>query len=195
MSLFGRNSRDEGSPAEEARAPSAPGPANHGSVTERTERARPAGARGEKGMAHIGKSITIKGDLSGDEDLVIEGDVEGRVELPNNQVTIGADGRVKADVYAQAVVVVGHITGNVSGVERVEVQASGVVDGDVKAPRLSVQEGAQLNGTVDMSAGKAAERPAASPGKSAPATAPGGASEGPAAKPDSAQGQVAVRGT
>lgn len=118
-------------------------------------------------MAHIGKSITIKGDLSGDEDLVIEGDVEGRVDLPNNQVTIGADGRVKADVHAQAVVVVGRVTGNVSGVERVEVQDSGVVDGDVKAPRLAVQEGALLNGNVEMGTPKAEAK--AKAGAGAPA--------------------------
>src|SRR4029450_13442215 len=65
-------------------------------------------------MANIGKSITIKGDLSGNEDLQIEGTVEGRIDLPNNQLTIGAEGRVKAEVHAKAVIVVGHVTGNLS---------------------------------------------------------------------------------
>lgn len=144
-------------------------------------------------MAHIGKSIAIKGDLSGDEDLVIEGDVEGRVDLPNNQVTIGGDGRVRADVHAQAVVVVGRVTGNVSGVERVEVQDSGVVDGDVKAPRLAVQEGAVLNGSVEMGSPKAEAKPAASPGPPAAKpkeSAEGGGSGKPASGPDS----LAARG-
>jgi cytoskeletal protein CcmA (bactofilin family) len=101
-------------------------------------------------MANIGKSITIRGDLTGNEDLVIEGDVEGKVELPNNELTIGANGKVRADVQAKAVIVVGRVSGNVSATDRVEIQASGVVDGDVHAPRLVVQEGAVINGGVSM---------------------------------------------
>ncbi|MHC4933193.1 MAG: bactofilin family protein [Planctomycetota bacterium] len=102
-------------------------------------------------MANIGKSITIKGDLTGNEDLVIDGNVEGRIDLPNNQLTIGPEGKIKADIHAKAAIVVGHVTGNVSATERIEVQASGIVDGDVRAPRLVVQEGAVLNGAVEMS--------------------------------------------
>ncbi len=101
-------------------------------------------------MANIGKSITIKGDLSGNEDLQIDGSVEGRIDLPNNQLTIGAEGRVKAEVHAKSVVVIGHVTGNVSAVDRIQVEATGIVDGDVKAPRLLVQEGAMLNGSIEM---------------------------------------------
>jgi cytoskeletal protein CcmA (bactofilin family) len=105
-------------------------------------------------LANIGKSITIKGDLTGNEDLVIDGDIEGRIDLPNNQLTIGPEGKIKADVHAKAAVVVGHVTGNVSATERIEVQASGIVDGDVRAPRLVVQEGAVLNGAVEMGEAK-----------------------------------------
>jgi cytoskeletal protein CcmA (bactofilin family) len=101
-------------------------------------------------LANIGKSITIKGDLTGNEDLVIDGNIEGRIDLPNNQLTIGPEGKIKADVHAKSTVVVGHVTGNVSATERIEVQASGIVDGDVRAPRLVVQEGAVLNGAVEM---------------------------------------------
>jgi cytoskeletal protein CcmA (bactofilin family) len=101
-------------------------------------------------MANIGKSITIKGDLSGNEDLQIDGTVEGRIDLPNNELTVGPEGKVKAEVHAKTVIVVGHVTGNVTAVERAEVQASGVVDGDVRAPRLIVAEGAVLNGAVEM---------------------------------------------
>ena len=104
-------------------------------------------------MATIGKSITIKGDLSGNEDLEIDGNVDGRIDLPNNQLTIGAEGRVKAEVHAKSVVVVGHVTGNVSAADRIQVEATGVVDGDVKAPRLVIQEGAMLNGAVEMGGG------------------------------------------
>lgn len=104
-------------------------------------------------MANIGKSITIKGDLSGNEDLQIDGSVEGRIDLPNNQLTIGAEGRVKAEVHAKSVVVVGHVTGNLLAADRIHVEATGIVDGDVKAPRLVIEEGATLNGSVEMTSG------------------------------------------
>ena len=106
-------------------------------------------------MANIGKSITIKGDLSGNEDLQIDGTVEGRIDLPNNQLTIGPEGRVKAEVHAKSVVVIGHVTGNLSATDRIQVEQTGIVDGDVKAPRLVIQEGAMLNGAVEMSGGHA----------------------------------------
>ena len=109
-------------------------------------------------MANIGKSITIKGDLSGNEDLQIDGTVEGRIDLPNNQLTIGAEGRVKAEVHAKAVVVIGHVTGNLAAADRIQVEATGIVDGDVKAPRLVIQEGAMLNGSVEMSSGAKASK-------------------------------------
>jgi len=106
-------------------------------------------------MANIGKSIKIKGDLSGSEDLVVEGHVEGKIELANNQLTIGANGSVDADIHAKSVIVIGKATGNVSGSERVEVQATGLVNGDVSAPRLVVQEGAVINGSIQMGSTKA----------------------------------------
>jgi len=103
-------------------------------------------------MANIGKSITIKGDLSGNEDLVVEGHVEGKVELPSNQLTIGAEGTAAAEIHAKTVVIVGKVTGNVSASERIEIQSSGFVDGDVRAPRLVVEEGAVVNGSIAMEA-------------------------------------------
>jgi cytoskeletal protein CcmA (bactofilin family) len=101
-------------------------------------------------VANIGKSIAIKGDLTGNEDLSIEGKVEGKVELPNNQLTVGANGVVKAEINAKSVIVIGHVAGNVNGTERVEIQATGIVDGDVSSPRLVVAEGAVLNGSIHM---------------------------------------------
>jgi cytoskeletal protein CcmA (bactofilin family) len=105
-------------------------------------------------VANIGKSISIKGDLTGNEDLVIDGNIEGRIDLPNNQLTIGPEGKIKADIHAKSAILVGHVTGNVNATERIEVQASGIVDGDVRAPRLVVQEGAVLNGAIEMSDAK-----------------------------------------
>lgn len=117
----------------------------------------PAAGGGGQLVANIGKSISIKGDLTGNEDLEIEGKVDGKVELPNNQLTIGANGTVQAEVKAKAVVIVGRVSGNVHGTERVEIQATGVVDGDVTAPRLIVAEGARLNGSIHMTDKTAAQ--------------------------------------
>jgi cytoskeletal protein CcmA (bactofilin family) len=145
VSLFGRpREEDGGSPAPETAAV----------APERSTQPPPRPARGRgqgEEVANIGKSIAIKGDLTGNEDLVIEGKVDGKVELPNNQLTIGANGTVKAEVQAKSVVVVGKVSGNIHGTERIEIQATGVVDGDVSAPRLVVAEGAVLNGSIQMS--------------------------------------------
>ena len=119
---------------------------------------------GTESMAAIGKSIVFKGELTGEEDLEIEGQVEGNVRLPNNQLTIGANGRLTAQVVAKSIIVIGRVKGNLTATERIEIQATGIVEGDVKAPRLNVQEGAVLNGGIDMSAtASAAAQTGASP--------------------------------
>jgi cytoskeletal protein CcmA (bactofilin family) len=106
--------------------------------------------RGERDVASLGKSVVFSGDLSGDEDLEIEGQVEGQIQLPNHELTIGAHGRVKAQIDAKAVTVLGHIHGNINATERCEVQGSGIVVGDICAPRLLVHEGAVVNGKIEM---------------------------------------------
>lgn len=149
-------------------------------VVRRSTELAPPKVGGGEDMANIGKSIVIKGDLSGNEDLVIEGKVEGKVDLPNNRLTIGAGGQVQAQVHAKNVVVVGRVAGNVSAGERLEIQATGIVEGDVEAPRLVVAEGAVLNGSVKMSAKGAAAQPRPAPAAgvtTAPLAAAGGASE------------------
>ena len=171
MSLFGSKRNDPASSEGTASATAS-------STTPQVGRARRSSThQGGTNVANIGKSISIRGDLTGNEDLVIEGQVEGKVDLPNNQLTIGANGNVKAHIHAKSVVVVGHVVGNVSGLERVEIQATGKVDGDVAAPKLIVAEGAQINGSVQMSSqrpGQAAGRPGA-PGM--PSTGPSDATE------------------
>ena len=116
-----------------------------------------ADTKGGKSMATIGQSIVFKGELTGDEDLEIDGQVEGTVNLKNHQLTIGPNGNLKAEVMAKTVVVIGKVTGDLIADERIEVQATGVVNGDVRAPRLNVQEGAVLNGSIDMSTAGASE--------------------------------------
>lgn len=135
MSLFGSGGRKDERDGKDETTP--------GDVRQRTQPAAPAaevsgdGARGRASarksqgggddVANLGKSIVFKGDLTGEEDLEIEGRVEGQVKLPNHQLTIGAHGRVTAQVEAKHVIVVGHVAGNVMASERVEVQATGVV--------------------------------------------------------------------
>ena len=159
MSLFGGKREDVA--AEGGQPPAAGGTAPR---AEARATATKPGQGGESDMANIGKSIAIKGDLTGNEDMVIEGKVDGKVELPNNQLTVGANGTVRAEVNAKSVVVIGRVTGNVNGTERVEIQATGIVEGDVNSPRLVVAEGAVLNGAIHMTKkeGAAAQPPAPS---------------------------------
>lgn len=118
-------------------------------------------------MANIGESILFKGELSGKEDLVLDGTVEGRIDLMDYQLTIGASGRAHAELSAKTIVVVGRVTGNVRASERIEIQATGVVEGDVSAPCLVVAEGAVVNGSIEMGASKKASQPAVSVSASA----------------------------
>jgi len=118
---------------------------------------RSMSSEGEKRMATIGQSIVFKGELTGDEDLEIEGQVDGQVELANHQLTVGANGLLKAQVNAKSIIVIGQVIGDLSATERIEIQATGVVQGNLRAPRLNVQEGAVLNGSIDMSAPSTAD--------------------------------------
>jgi cytoskeletal protein CcmA (bactofilin family) len=126
-------------------------------------------------MANIGKSISIKGNVTGDEDTVIEGRVDGHVELKNHHLTVGPNGDVKGEISAKQCTIVGTVQGNVTAVERIEVADTGRIEGDLVSPRLLIQEGAQVNGSISMqpateakaqpqaqtSNGKKAEKPAA----------------------------------
>lgn len=144
MALF---KRDESVPNQAPAARPAPPPAE----TRPSMRNSRDSVEGNSNVANIGKSIAIKGDLTGNEDIAIEGKVDGKVDLPNNEFTIGANGVVHAEVKAKSVVVIGRVSGNINGIERIEIQATGIVDGDVTSPRLVVAEGAILNGSIHMS--------------------------------------------
>jgi cytoskeletal protein CcmA (bactofilin family) len=98
----------------------------------------------------IGKSIVIKGEVSGSEDLTIEGQVEGKIELRDNILSVGASGRVQAHIVAKAIVVDGHVTGNLTAAEKVEIRESGAVEGDIVAPRVAIADGAKFQGSIDM---------------------------------------------
>ena len=123
----------------------------------------------ERDVVNIGKSVVIKGELNGSEDLTIEGHVDGKIELREHVLTIGPNGRIKAQVFAKSVIVQGEVTGNVTASEKVDIRDNGSVDGDIVAPRVAIAEGAHFRGSVDMQrAGKAA----AQAGAAAPAPRP-----------------------
>ncbi len=103
-------------------------------------------------MAHIGNATTITGNIVAEEDLEIQGTIEGSVELGAHRLTVGREGVVNASVEARVVEVVGQITGNVVASECVEIKAGGLVGGDIRAPRVIMNDGAIVVGSLDMSA-------------------------------------------
>jgi cytoskeletal protein CcmA (bactofilin family) len=126
----------------------------------------------ERDNVNIGKSVVIKGELNGSEDLTIEGQVEGTIQLRDHVLTIGANGRIKAQVFAKAVIVLGEVTGNVTASEKVDIRDNGSVDGDIVSPRVAIAEGAHFRGSVDMQRKGAQPAQAAKPAAAAPAPAP-----------------------
>ena len=128
-----------------------PAPASPGADTPAP---RPTAANPQQGLertaVNIGKSVVIKGELNGSEDLTIEGQVEGKIELRQNALTIGPNGRIKAQVFAKAVIILGEVTGNVTATEKVDIRDNGSVDGDIAAPRVAIAEGAHFRGSIDM---------------------------------------------
>ena len=132
----------------------------------------------EKDIVNIGKSVVIKGELNGSEDLTIEGHVEGTIQLRDHVLTIGPNGRIKAQVFAKSVIVLGEVTGNVTASDKVDIRDNGSVDGDIISPRVAIAEGAHFRGSVDMQRkggqapakpeAKAATQPAAPSGAAPP---------------------------
>ncbi|MBS1823206.1 MAG: polymer-forming cytoskeletal protein [Acidobacteria bacterium] len=105
-----------------------------------------------EGSTVIGKSVTIKGELSGGEDLLIDGDIEGTITLPDNTVTIGPNARVAADVKVRNLIVFGRLTGTLHVSGRVDLRHSAIVLGDIFGGRLSIEENATLKGKVELKA-------------------------------------------
>jgi cytoskeletal protein CcmA (bactofilin family) len=101
-------------------------------------------------FAHIGKSVVVKGELSGSEDLYVDGNVEGSIELHNHSLIVGPNGTIKATVNAKSVVVQGKVNGAISASERVELRKSAVVNGDVSTHRIAIEDGASFQGKIDI---------------------------------------------
>ena len=141
---------------------------------------RPAvvAAEAPPSVAVIGPSTHIDGDLRGEEDLLIEGEVSGTIQLRNNTLTIGPQGKVSAEVYAHSVFVEGYLEGDLYGSERICIRSGAHVRGNITAPRISLEDGARFTGSIEMdpqavegavgkrhgsSAGASAQRPQSPP--------------------------------
>lgn len=116
----------------------------------------------ERRQAVIGPSISIDGTLEGGEDLVIDGSFEGQIEVPGHRVTVGKNGKVKAEIRAGSIVIEGELTGNLTAEEQAVVRGSGKVSGDIEAPRVALDEGCRFKGRIDMEpssgSGRSSER-------------------------------------
>jgi cytoskeletal protein CcmA (bactofilin family) len=150
----------------------------------------------ERDKVNIGKSVVIKGELSGSEDLTIEGHVEGRIELRENVLTIGPNGKIRAEVFAKSVIVLGEVSGNVTASEKVDIRDNGSVDGDIASPRVAIAEGAHFRGSVDMQKGGGVKGQSPAPTKvshaaplSTPGTNPPSSGTTPQSTPPSTAGQ------
>jgi len=137
---------------DEAVKPASPQPAAPAAPVAPTQSAasQPEPRRIERDVVNIGKSVVIKGELNGSEDLTIEGHVEGKIELKDHVLTIGPNGKIKAQVFAKSVIVLGEVNGNVTATEKVDIRDGGSVDGDIISPRVAIAEGAHFRGAVDM---------------------------------------------
>ncbi len=150
-----------------------------------------------RGIATIGPSIAITGELTGEEDLIIEGRIEGKVNLAKQNVTVGKEGRVKADIVGKNIQVEGQVEGNLFGEEGVVIHQSGRVKGNIVAPRVSLENGSKFKGAIDMeprsaaasrsgTTAKPAEGAASAAAKSSSPSAPESPAKGSASENEAA---------
>ena len=105
---------------------------------------------GRTDVAHIGKSVIIKGELSGSEDVYLDGEVEGSIQLHDHSLTIGPNGHIRANINAKEVVIHGKVDGNVTGSQRVELRKSAILVGDIATQRILIEDGAFFKGGIDI---------------------------------------------
>jgi cytoskeletal protein CcmA (bactofilin family) len=126
-------------------------PAIGGSLVRETSAGLPVSS---KASACISQGIRIKGEVTGSEDLFVDGHVEGKVNLSNGSLTVGPNGVVKADIFAREVIVRGHVDGKIVGREKIQLWSTGNVAGDLQTERLMIEDGAVLSGRVEIETGK-----------------------------------------
>ena len=137
------------SPSTEPTRPSVPTASSHEQTSTRTSSTSPASPAAAD-QATIGKSLVVKGEVTGSESLYIDGKVEGAINLPGNRVTVGRNGQVSANISAREVVVLGKVRGNINASDRVDIRSEGSLTGDVIAQRISIEDGAFFKGGIDI---------------------------------------------
>ena len=120
---------------------------------------RPAEPEAPRGVASIGKSVVIKGQIFSREDLFLDGEIEGTVEVPENRLTIGPHGKLQASIRAREVVVLGVVQGNVEAGERIDIRKESRLVGDIKTGRIIIEDGAYFKGSIDIVKPEAAKPP------------------------------------
>ena len=123
-----------------------------------------------RGAASIGKSVTIKGQIFSREDLIVDGEIEGAIELNDHRLTVGPNGRVRAGIKAREIVVLGSIDGNVEALDKIDIRKDAKLVGDIKTARIIIEDGAYFKGSIDIVKVDQAiavvfEQPVAHPGK------------------------------
>jgi cytoskeletal protein CcmA (bactofilin family) len=132
--------------------PEADRPASQFATTPPSMSAAPAAQRENRmdKLVNIGQSVEIKGELTGNEDLTIDGKIQGKIILRDHNLTIGSNGRISAEIEAKTVVVLGEVIGNISADDKIEITPSGSVQGDLSAPRVALADGSSFKGNIDM---------------------------------------------
>jgi cytoskeletal protein CcmA (bactofilin family) len=146
--------------------------------------------RGATDVATIGKSVVVKGELSGSEDLIVDGEVEGSISLRGQTCTVGPNGRVRANIEARNVIVHGRVNGDIHATERVELRKTASLAGDIATARISIDDGAFFKGGIDIQKPEpASSKPEVKPQASA-AAAPATAPTAPVTAPVTTQGSL-----
>ena len=152
--MWGKKDDQQSSPtaSSSSSVPSSALPASPNTLGTRQSVSTKSGSGLERGRntAQIGKSLTIKGGISGSEDVYIDGEVEGTIELKENTLTVGPNGKVQANVNARAITILGLVQGNVRASERIEIRKTGSLDGDLVTARIVIEDGAVFRGSIDI---------------------------------------------
>jgi cytoskeletal protein CcmA (bactofilin family) len=143
-------------PTPEPIRPATPQASSYETATPRP--GAPTGTPAAADQATIGKSLVVKGEVTGSESLYIDGKVEGAINLSGNRVTVGRNGQVAANISAREVVVLGKVRGNINASDRVDIRSEGSLTGDVSAQRISIEDGAFFKGGIDIRKPAGAER-------------------------------------
>src|SRR5712692_6484056 len=130
--------------------PKLPGATWEGTTAMSTDAMRPLGATADRTTARLDSSLHVKGEISGNEDLTIDGSVEGLIQLDERKLTVGATAKVTADIVAREVVVFGNVKGNLRAKDRIEIKKDGSVNGDLTTSRIMIEDGAYFKGSIEI---------------------------------------------